>query len=512
MRLFRYLSVILLVGACHHLCASIPIITSLTFDVAHSKKIILAKYLCHDQYQHYFLAKELGTTYSYQDTITMYLSPGPYGISEFSGAYSQSITLEEADEYLIFVQEQDLKNSKHVSGNYFINFNEKVYQRSWSTGHSKQQLFLKIQDTILWPEFLERIRGIQKRMSPLLKLRDRPELPGRNKVLLSWLHDFVQNNYDTCGRHEDCGWGNIERDVINWIATSGNMDDVWTAGQFHRQIEIRRWPHLEHIPMVGLYEGRTDTYTSKKGIDFLMKIALNKNLPLAQRNQALLFLSHAAKEVYTCSMTYPYMCRVEESALQKSTLEKIMPLFENPDLNYYAFLVYQNLCHPLSDHQKYPITQYKFDVLFQLFKEHRFKDSAFRYALATFLADVCAPEEWNSISGNHNNLLIILAGSAYDSTNRVLKFYIQTNQREPYITEIPKIKFERIIDGQVDTTLIKESIQFYKPPLHSYDGGKEMIANVSDLPPGTWHYSVFGVAGKEKLVPWTSLGGTFLQE
>jgi hypothetical protein len=512
MQLYRYLSTFLLCGTFLHLNASVHIITSLTYEVAHCKKIVLAKYLYHDQYQHFFLVKELDSPFPYRDTIKMLISPSAYQISDDGGFSFQPFTLEEAEEFLIIIGDHGSRDSTQVSGSYYIKHNDQIYSQYWSASPSGRPYYSKIQDTILWTEFVERIKGIQKRMSPILKLKDKPTLPDRNRILLSWLQDFIQNNYDTCGRYEDCGWGYLEHNVINWIVTSGNMDDAWTASQFHRQIEIRKRPHLEHMPMFGLYEGGTETYTSKEGIDFLMGIALNKNLPMDQRNQALIFLEDAVQEVYACSKTYPYECKVQQSALQKSTLKKILPLFHNPDLNYYAFVVYQNLCQPLNDHQKYPITRYKFEDLVQLFNEHRFKDSDFRYVLATFLADACTPEEWKSISGNQNNLLIILAGSGYDSTNRVLKYYINTNQREPYIIEVPKIRFERIIDGQVDTTLIKESFQFYKPPLNSYDGGKEMKADLSDLPPGSWHYYVFGVAGKETKVPWTSLGGTFVQK
>lgn len=59
---------------------------------------------------------------------------------------------------------------------------------------------------------------------------------------------------------------------------------------------------------------------------------------------------------------------------------------------------------------------------------------------------------------------------------------------------------------------MKTAICTYKTPLHCYDGGKTMSADVSDLPPGMRHYYVFGFAGKEKFVPWISLGGTFFQE
>jgi hypothetical protein len=501
MRFFKYYSILLICLFTSQFHAEIPFIFDLMWQVAHCKKIVRAKYLYHDQYQHYFLSKRLSSSQEYTDTIKLYINSEPFQIKDNRGTTSQFFSIEQIDEILIFVSESDRKDSTQVSGPIFIKFNDKVYI-PWS---------FSIMDKMNWSEFLDRIDSIERRMNPILNLKDKPKLPDRNKVLLAWLQDFIQNDYDTCRQYEDCGWGRLEYDVIDWIVTSGDMEDAWTASQYHRQIEIRKRPRLTNNPIFGLYEGYCYTYNSESGIDFLLQKALDEHAPLSQRNQALSFMTNAVMDIYNCSKKYPHDCTVSKPELQKSTLKKIMPVLHKPELNYYAFLVYQHLCYGTPEYANYPLTQFRFKEIIQLFEENRYNDTDFRYVLADFLAEICTSKQWDSISGNQNNLLIHLAGSEYDSTYQRLNFFINTNKRDPSITEIPKIKFERINNGQIDTSLIKESIQYYKPPLES-TSAKEMEADVSDLPPGTWHFTVFGVAGKNEKVPWTSLGGTFVQK
>ncbi len=505
MTISRFLPILFFLTSLQGIKAEDRAIIPLTFLVAHSKKIVQAIYLENTMYSCTFLTKELGSNDVYKDTFTTISNvQAIHRITNTTFKDTVSFDIKNSKEFLLFIDD----TSGMVEG-LFMGVHDKVYVISYLEFGDKWSFF-KIPDTVSWKGFIQRTIDIKNRFAPLFKLKNSPNSRHRNKALLEWLETSLKTYDMDCGLYDDCGWGWIESQVLQWIADSGIIEDAWSASKMFRRINCLQGssPWCES----DVFYGGRNKFRSEKNIQFLLRKALDHRLPMVERNQALAFMEDAVLGLYKCSVhKYPNICYDRNPRLRSFLLDKIMPLLYNPDMNYFAFKVIRNLSDPMDERNLYPVTLLKMPELKSLYQASKFEASNMRTELGTFLNKNCGEKEWEAISGNKKNILMSLASISYDSSIHSLNLWIYYLKNNPQMTAIPKIIFEKIINQKIDTTLVKETYLPFSIPLQWNYSQQEIRIRVDDLSQGTWHFYLKGSAGEHGEYEWESEGGTFVQ-
>ncbi len=476
--------------------------------VSNSEKIVQAKFLLQDNDIHVFLSKDIHSQSGFNDTLRIRLNIDT--LDDGNLPYNQWYNdLKSADEIIIFISEfTDSISVPFYSG--FRFFISDTFTSYPPNTHLSNNFYEPASTKAQWDEFINRIINIKSRVDSVFRLNQLTTPKKRNKALFKWLEENKNEFNIRCLPNEDCGWGFLHFTVLEWIVEREIIQDTWRASQVYREIQCKGETNYEDCASIyGISED--STFLSMGGIEFLLDKSLNKNLSIIERRQALAFLSNAVRFIYfrNNSIITNFSDTEYQAKKQSELLDLVMPLMYDEELEFYAFRVISKLSNPMDGNLSHRINLKKLPELVLIYQKLQFKPSKLRDDLSYFLAFNSTREEWKEISSNDQRILMNLYHVYYDTLNQRINFNINYNFGTGKIHSIPKVKFEKIENGNITDFKILNIENNLHLPLENWRGATEIKVEISNLANGTWRFHAFGSAGDVGQYSWGSEGGTF---
>ena len=483
----------------------------LVFLASQAKVILQAKFLADDNMGAYMVSRKFGSSGAYADTI-LYRGHTPNLLSDQGVRHAIPFENTQAEEFLIFATDiQGSKSIRHVFGIDFMKYQNRIY--TVTSEYIDERIHYRlILDSLSWPDFLLRVDSIKQKIDALRQLRSIPDRSARNQALFYWLENYFDTYDPDCRMYDVCNWDSVPNDVINWIAASGDVKDAWKAARMYEKWDAINFGSdaCRNPDSYGIYYGNLTTFQTREGIDFLAEKIFDTRLPVKERKQALALLYEAALGLYACSVKeFANPCMVILPELRAQLLDQLIPLFHHKDLGYDAFYAFQNVFHPGREYKTIRPAIEKIPELISTYQALASDGSYLRTGLAHLISQHATAEQWNTVSKNENGMMVTLDGVDYDHHTQILSFYLRYVAGKYPITSNPKFRFEMIDGGEIDTSIIKENFQSFRPPVSAYSG-HQMKIKVGDLAPGTWRFSASG-AGDNQDQNWVSETASFIK-
>lgn len=479
---------------------------SIVQAVRYSDKTVLAKFLKMENDTFHLIYKDLeDATDEYTDTLvvpdihrTFYKRIPQYSRSKFS-----FLSVENAEEYLIFLKKSSKNKWQPISWRFLAN--DTIYQPYQLENPGNFHL-LKIGEEINWQTLQRRIKQARKRIDSIWTMKAIANDTLRNQVLLQWLNDnfdTFEDYYDSrCTLNEDCGWAYLNTDMLKWILEAGIAKDTWTIGLFSLKINQKN-----------LYDTGKQSFAFPAERLFLVEKAMTDTLPLEVRKLALRFLG--SNLWLRSSWDKDKRNGIELTTKEQLNLmQTIKPLLDHEELAKPAFQVLSRLSNPrdgnLKEHiylqllpdfiekyQSLPPVQYNNDL---------------RIKLGEFISYNADEATWKLVSGSDANQYFKVYHFHIDSTKNEFRFnfYNQRNKSlRKNINSKPIIQLKRIENNKTVETMtcsINDDLNVF----NRLSGGAITLSfDISNLKKGTYYFQVIGTVGEQNEFNFISEIGQF---
>lgn len=357
---------------------------------------------------------------------------------------------------------------------------------------------------LTWAELLSRVDSIQRRFEPINRIRKIKDPQQRNEALFDWMKVHKNSFGKDCGLDENCGWGNLEWEIFEWITEGNIAEDTWKASQLYRAVNASseiKWRRNA----IFLKDKNGNSFQSFEDIDFLINVANSPDYTLTERSQALSYLKAASRIVYPYNYPIPDSSMLALQVEKQLTIrEQLLPLLDHQQLREGAFEVIKGMSNPRDGSLRNRID---LEIL-PLVKSYYFEvePGSFKSELAKFLVHNVSAEEWKEISGCDAKIFVDLYSLSLDTATNELTFGINYNYGSVEIQAPPEMHVQGEKNHRIQ---LEKSLDDFPLPYRNWQGVRYVKINVQDLPEGNYKVYVSGTAGDENQFEWKSESGVF---
>ncbi len=357
---------------------------------------------------------------------------------------------------------------------------------------------------ITWEEAIQRLKRFLPQVDDAMALWKVTDTAERNRRIFEWLrrHEHELQDPSLCidasGFHEpESGWGLLPARMLEKVAESGLLQDVWLAMQMSADVD----------PYVGSGIGHINTQPSPfacaEGRSLLLRKLCDENETLVVRRTAADQLAKALKVDPAQLKTNPQLSSVSLPE-QEDILRGALPLASCKDRQLRCEVLMLLLCasDPFHDASRPQYSKRAFTTASTALQNEEERE---------VIADVVpnlnyrmSEAEWQALTGNPARICVVLTGS-YDQGSLHLRAD-SMHLPNGAISPVELILERRDPDGKTVERLNKKLSSTYSQHWLKDAKGTTQLGNVNttQMTPGRWWTWLEGVSADDSRQHWKS--------